>query len=408
MGPAPREVVVISSSDEEEEVLSGRSARSPVPLGWAAKLGDSAVPAPRRHKGRSRAVRAGNDGDCEGDDCVVLDGDPDKPVAVAGAKGRSRGDGLPGEVEIVAVKGEIACKDFPHLRHSCSELPFSTTSHTKHCSMCYCFVCDAPAPCKYWGKGLLNDDHCHATDKETKWKILRQAFKCKSVPASYPEERLNVVYQTTPSPRQQEYYEEYTPEGYSETDEEATVCIGNLPYDIDEKDLVLLFKDVGIVVFSEIIYDRETGESRGYGFVTMSTAEEAKKAVEMYNRREMDGRPLTVYKTAATRGARTEETPSPHPSRPVSSSFKIYVDNLPWKVSNSNLKQLFSDYGEVVGAKVVYHRGREAGRSPFGFVAMATRQESENAIWHLNKQVWWGRKLRVRVAREEERKVKVV
>ena len=38
---------------------------------------------------------------------MVLDGDPDKPVAVAGAKGRSRGDGLPGEVEIVAVKGEV-------------------------------------------------------------------------------------------------------------------------------------------------------------------------------------------------------------------------------------------------------------------------------------------------------------
>nr|XP_040260366.1 28 kDa ribonucleoprotein, chloroplastic-like isoform X1 [Aegilops tauschii subsp. strangulata]XP_040260367.1 28 kDa ribonucleoprotein, chloroplastic-like isoform X1 [Aegilops tauschii subsp. strangulata] len=266
-------------------------------------------------------------------------------------------------------------------------MPFSTTSHAKHCSMCYCFVCDAPAPCKYWGKGLLNDDHCHATDKETKWKVLRQTFKCKSVPASYPEERPSVVYPTRPSPRHQEYYEEYTPEEYFEPDEEATVCIGNLPYDIDKKDLALLFKDVGIVMFSEIIYDRETGESRGYGFLTMSTAEEAKKAVEMYNRREMDGRPLTVYKTAATRGARTEETPSPHPSRPVSSSFKIYVDNLPWKVSNSNLKQLFSDYGEVVGAKVVYHHGRDAGRPPFGFVTLATRQESENAIWHLNKQV---------------------
>uniref|UniRef100_A0A8R7K6X5 Uncharacterized protein n=1 Tax=Triticum urartu TaxID=4572 RepID=A0A8R7K6X5_TRIUA len=67
---------------------------------------------------------------------------------------------------------------------------------------CYCFVCDAPAPCKDWGKGLLNDDHCHATDKETKWKTLRQAFKCQSVPAAYPDEHPNVVSPTTPSPRQ--------------------------------------------------------------------------------------------------------------------------------------------------------------------------------------------------------------
>lgn len=114
MGPAPREVVVISSSDEEE-VGSGRSVRSPAPLGWAAKLGDSAVPVPRRNKGRSRSFRAGNDGDCKDDDCVVLDGDPDKPVAVVGAKGRSRGDGAPGEVEIVAVKGEVCIGLFPFL-----------------------------------------------------------------------------------------------------------------------------------------------------------------------------------------------------------------------------------------------------------------------------------------------------
>ncbi|KAI5003827.1 hypothetical protein ZWY2020_030987, partial [Hordeum vulgare] len=287
---------------------------------------------------------------------VVLDGDPDKPVPVAGAKWRSRGYGALGEVEIVAVKGKIACKDFPHSRHSCSNLRCPSTSlltrsnadgkySSKQFSLpCYCFVCDAPAPCKYWGKGLLNDDHCHGTDKETKWKTLRQTFKCKSVPASYPEEGPNV-----------EYYEEYTPEGYSEPDEEATTCIGNLPYDIDKKDRALLFMDVGIVV-SFMRGEHARAVDMG---VTMSTAEEAKKTMDYI---------------PATGAARTEETPFPHPCRSVSSSFKIYVDNLP---------------------------GKEAGRSPFGFVTMATRQEPENAIWYLNKQVWWGRKLRVRVAREE-------
>jgi hypothetical protein len=109
----------------------------------------------------------------------------------------------------------------------------------------------------YWGKGLSNDDHCHATDKETKWKTLRQAFKCKNLPASYPGKHPNVVY-TTPSPRHHEYYEEYTctleenDGGYFEPNEEATVCVRNLPYDFDSEDLAQLFIYAGVVVFSEV------------------------------------------------------------------------------------------------------------------------------------------------------------
>jgi hypothetical protein len=112
----------------------------------------------------------------------------------------------------------------------------------------------------YWGKGLSNDDHCHATDKEAKWKTLRQTFKFKNLPATYPGNHPNVVYPTTPSPRQHEYYngcraEEYRVEDegeYFEPGGEATVCIRNLPYDIDSEDLAQLFVYAGVVVFSEV------------------------------------------------------------------------------------------------------------------------------------------------------------
>ncbi|CAM0953792.1 unnamed protein product [Alopecurus aequalis] len=171
MGP-PREVVEISSDDDEEG--SGECSYSPRTLGLIASFHAWLAPVPRKKTG-NRGV--GEDGD-DDDDCVILDGDPHRPVAVAGAKGRSAvGGASDDEAEIVAVKGEIACKDFPHSRHLCSDLPFSTTPHVKHCNMCYCFVCDAPAPCKYWWNGLLYEDHCHATEKETKWKTLRQAFR---------------------------------------------------------------------------------------------------------------------------------------------------------------------------------------------------------------------------------------
>jgi RNA recognition motif-containing protein len=95
----------------------------------------------------------------------------------------------------------------------------------------------------------------------------------------------------------------------------------------------------------------------------------------------MDGsRPTTVNKATATRVAQADEGPS---LRRSVSSFKIYVANIPWKVNSSSLKQLFSEYGEVISAKVIHHHGVRV----FGFVTMVTREASERAIWYLNNQV---------------------
>ena len=67
---------------------------------------------------------------------------------------------------------------------------------------CHCYVCDAPAPCKYWGSSMTDNDHCHATDKEPKWKLMRQVFRA-CLPASGPEKLQNDLYSATVSPRQQ-------------------------------------------------------------------------------------------------------------------------------------------------------------------------------------------------------------
>ncbi|KAK1698659.1 hypothetical protein QYE76_015356 [Lolium multiflorum] len=131
--------------------------------------------------------------DNDGDDCVILDYDLHSTAAMKDKEGSVGDGGSDDELQIVAEKGEVACRDFPHSRHLCSNMPFGTTSHQKHCTMCYCFVCDAPSPCSYWGKALSVDDHCHATDKEIKWKTLRQAFRWKTLPASHPEKE-TVVY----------------------------------------------------------------------------------------------------------------------------------------------------------------------------------------------------------------------
>ncbi len=70
--------------------------------------------------------------------------------------------------------------------------------------------------------------------------------------------------------------------------------IGNLSYDTTEGDLQRLFEQAGTVKSCNIIMDRFTNKSRGFGFVEMSTQDEANKAVAEFNGKDLNGRALTV------------------------------------------------------------------------------------------------------------------
>ncbi|KAF5479724.1 hypothetical protein F2P56_000521 [Juglans regia] len=136
---------------------------------------------------------------------------------------------------------------------------------------------------------------------------------------------------------------------YPEPPEEAKLFVGNLPFDIDSEKLAEVFNQAGIVEISEVIYNRETDRSRGFGFVTMSTVEEAEKAVDMLNR---------------------------------------YV---------------FSEHGKVIDARVLCDQ--ETGRSRgFGFVTMSSETELNDAIAALDGQNLDGRAIRVNVAEERRRR----
>lgn len=70
--------------------------------------------------------------------------------------------------------------------------------------------------------------------------------------------------------------------------------VGNLSFDTTEGDLLRMFEEVGQVSSCTIIMDKGTNRSRGFGFVEMSTQEEADKAIAEFNGKEVDGRTLTV------------------------------------------------------------------------------------------------------------------
>ena len=70
--------------------------------------------------------------------------------------------------------------------------------------------------------------------------------------------------------------------------------VGNLTYRVSSSDLEQLFSQFGSVESAEVISDRDTGRSKGFGFVEMSTDNEARAAIDALNEQEHDGRRLTV------------------------------------------------------------------------------------------------------------------
>ena len=70
--------------------------------------------------------------------------------------------------------------------------------------------------------------------------------------------------------------------------------VGNLAFRTTSDELKQMFSKVGTVESATVVQDRETGRSRGFGFVEMASREEALKAIEEYNGKEVSGRTLTV------------------------------------------------------------------------------------------------------------------
>ena len=74
----------------------------------------------------------------------------------------------------------------------------------------------------------------------------------------------------------------------------SKLFVGGLPYRTSKEELEDAFSKAGSVVSASIVMDRETGRSKGFGFVEMSSDAEAQAAIDMWNGKEFDGRSLTV------------------------------------------------------------------------------------------------------------------
>ncbi|KAL5998617.1 RNA-binding protein cp29b, chloroplastic [Asimina triloba] len=193
---------------------------------------------------------------------------------------------------------------------------------------------------------------------------------------------------------------------------ELKLFVGNLPFSVNSAQLAELFVQAGAVEKVEVIYDKQTGRSRGFGFVTMSTVQEVEAAAQQFNGYELEGRPLRVNSGPPPprrdfgqfqSGGSSGQFQSGGSSGPSFGANRLYVGNLSWGVDDFALESLFGEQGKVLEAKVVYDR--ESGRSRgFGFVTYSTAEEVDSAISSLDGVDLKGRPIRVTVAEAKPRR----
>jgi len=169
------------------------------------------------------------------------------------------------------------------------------------------------------------------------------------------------------------------------------IYVGNLSPHTTERELTDVFERVGRVVSVRIMMDRDTGRSKGFGFIEMGS-EEAEKAIMQLNRAELNGHPLSVTEARP----RPEASPAGGPP-PV----RLFVGNLPYEATAAELREFFSPVGLVSAVSLPVER--ESGKPRgFAFIEFADRAHAEEAVRRFHNQPFKGRPLAVSEARARE------
>ena len=152
------------------------------------------------------------------------------------------------------------------------------------------------------------------------------------------------------------------------------IYVGNLSPHTTERELTDMFERVGRVVSVRIMMDRDTGRSKGFGFIEMGS-EEAERAIMQLNRAELNGHPLSVTE------ARPRPEASPAGSLPP---VRLFVGNLPYEATAAELREFFSPAGLVSAVSLPVER--ESGKPRgFAFIEFTDRAHAEEAVRRFRK-----------------------
>lgn len=172
------------------------------------------------------------------------------------------------------------------------------------------------------------------------------------------------------------------------TVQNTKLYFGNLPYNCDSAQLAGIIQEYASPEMVEVLYERDTGRSRGFAFVTMSSVEDCEAVIQNLDGSQYYGRTLRVNMS--------DKPKQKEPLYPES-EYKLFVGNLSWTVTSEILTEVFQEYGNVVSARVLYDgdTGRSRG---YGFVCYSSKQEMDVAVESLNGAEIEGRSIRISLA----------
>lgn len=181
------------------------------------------------------------------------------------------------------------------------------------------------------------------------------------------------------------------------TEDERKLFVAGLPDSMTEDVLRQLFEATGGTVVSVTLpKHRDTGRPRGFGFVTFSTREEADAARGQLDGSLQSGRSISVRPFSSEpprRDARSEA-----PSAPAAGDRTLYVGNLPYDASTTDLEAVFTAQGVTPVVRIHLPVGPDGRMRGFGFVTMGSAEAANAAIVALRGVEMKGRALMVNIA----------
>jgi len=191
----------------------------------------------------------------------------------------------------------------------------------------------------------------------------------------------------------------------------TNVFVKNFGEELDDEKLLNLFEPFGKVTSYVVMHDDGSGKSRGYGFVAFERPEDAERAVQELNEKELPNGKKIFVGRAQKKAERQAELKRKYEMLKMErmqryQGVNLYVKNLDDSIDDEKLRKAFVNYGVITSAKVMTdENGRSRG---FGFVCFSSPEEATKAVTEMNGKLLGSKPLYVALAqRKEDRKAQL-
>lgn len=172
--------------------------------------------------------------------------------------------------------------------------------------------------------------------------------------------------------------------------------VGGLTTDVTDADLAEIFGEYGVITHARVITDRDTGESRGFGFVTFETVDQASAAKDTLDGAEVNDSVIAID-FARPRPERTERRERRAPDG-EENKCKLFLGNVSWDLTADDIRGAFESFGELQDVHVP--RDQDGRARGFAFVLYTTEEAAAAAKEQMDGAELDGRNLSITFAIE--------